>query len=509
MMSTFGSSAAVEAVHAAYRQAEQLQHQGRLEQALAIYQQLASKHPRWAFGHFGAGAAHAAAGRFEQARKHIRKAIALQDDQGAFYAKLAQVLSRLDERQGAIEAIDKAIGLEPANASFVVEKAVIYRANGDAQTAMKLLEPLIEGGNRDEHLVRQYASLCGVLGDPAKGVQALEPLAQKTHEDPIVTASHWFVLAHLYNQLGRYEAAYDAATRGAELRRDPYNPEARDALLAARAKAWSGESMPNLARSRVTSDKPVFIVGMPRSGTTLVEQILAAHPDVYGAGELINIFSAVDELATVDDQEGPGLDEIVAGLKPATLDRVGRKILRDMEKQAPRGSKAKRITDKLPLNFQHLGLIEQLFPSARVINCTRHPLDNFISCYLLDFEGVGAHAYTYSPEHFAHFYGLYEKYMAHWREVCSLPILDVSYEALIDDQRGQSERLIEFLALDWDEACMAFYEADRAVNTASSEQVRRPVYRSSARRYKNYEPALGPIRRALAAHGVVTPGDGS
>lgn len=506
-MSSFGASSTTEAAHAAFRKAEQLHQRGAFEQALPINRELVKKYPKWPFGYFGLANSYAGMGRFEDARKNLRKAIALQGDSAVFHAKLAEVHNRLGDREQALLAIDKAIELDPANHTYIVNKAMIFRYNNDPHTAFKLLTPLIEKGSKDEHLVRIYAALSGVLDMPAKGVEALLPLTKTVNHDPMVTASHLYVLAGLYNKLGQYEKAYDAAQRGAQLRDDHYHPQQRDQLFKARAKAWSPQRMPTLARSRITSDKPVFIVGMPRSGTTLIEQIIAAHPQAYGGGELINIFAAAEEIAATS-KEQPDLSKVVEDLKPATLDRVARRILREMEKQVPRGEHPSRITDKLPLNIQHLGLIEQLFPGARVIHCRRHPLDVFISCYLLDFEGVNAHAYTYSPEHFAHFYALYEKYMTHWHEACTIPIMDIQYEQVVDDQRAQTQRLLEFLGLPWDDACLGFHKQQRTVTTASTDQVRKEIYTSSRHRFKNFESRLGPIRKAFEAHGVQIPDEG-
>ncbi len=500
-MKPLDKNASLEAVQAVFRRAEALENAGHHAQALPIYQQIVQAKPRWPYAHFGIGSAYAGIGKFEDARRNIRKAIAIKDDHAAFHAKLADVLSQLDDPQAAIQAIDRAIELDPKNIAYRVNKAMIVRFAGDLQGAYDLLLPLIESGETADQLVRVYASLCGSLGAPQKGIAALEPLTHTVHPDPLVTATHFFVLAKLYDQTGQFDLAYQAATQGSALRNDTYIPADRQALLEQRTQAWSKERIGTLARSKTTSDKPVFIVGMPRSGTTLIEQIIAAHPQAYGAGELINIFAAADEIAS-PTPEHPDLCAIVDALKPATLDRVARRILREMDKQAPKGEKPIRITDKLPLNFQHLGFIEQLFPNVRVIHCTRHPLDTFVSCYLLDFVGVNAHAYTYDPEHFAHFYGVYQRYMEHWKSVCSIPILDVSYEEAIGDQRGVTERILSFLDLEWDDSCLRFFEAKRSVSTASTEQVRRPMYASSMGRWKNYEGQLGVVVDALRGYGV-------
>ncbi len=501
-MKPLDKTASIEAVQATFRNAESLENAGRHAQALLIYQQITKSKPRWPYAYFGIGSAYAGMGKFEDARKNIRKAIALKNDHAAFHAKLADVLSQLDNPQEAIQAIDRAIELDPKNIVYRVNKAMIVRFSGDLQGAYDLLVPFIEADQTADQLVRVYASLCGALGEPERGIASLEPLTRTVHSDPIVTATHFFVLAKLYDQTGQFGLAYQAAARGSELRGDSYIPADREALLDQRRGAWSKDRIGTLARSRVMSDRPVFIVGMPRSGTTLIEQIIAAHPQAYGAGELINIFAAADEVASVTPEQSD-LRVIIDALKPATLDRVARRILREMDKQAPKGTKPIRITDKLPLNFQHLGFIEQLFPNAQIIHCTRHPLDTFVSCYLLDFVGVNAHAYTYDPEHFAHFYSVYLRYMEHWKSVCSIPIFDVSYEETIADQRGVTERILSFLGLEWDDSCLRFFEAKRSVSTASTEQVRRPMYASSVGRWKNYKEQLGTVVDAMDRYGIV------
>jgi hypothetical protein len=305
----------------------------------------------------------------------------------------------------------------------------------------------------------------------------------------------------LYDKLERYDDAYEAARKGAELNAKTYDPAERDWLFEQRAAAWNKETMPDLARSGIDSDKLVFIVGMPRSGTTLVEQIIGSHPQAYGAGERINIFNAVRELVTPEDSSQT-ISGLASALQKATLARTARRILKDMEKQAPSGTKPARICDKLLLNFQHLGLIEQLFPNARVIICSRHPLDNFISSFLLDFEGVNAHAYTDTPEWFAHFYALHRRYIEHFKESCSLPILEVAYEDVVEDQEAQTRRMLDFLGLEFDEACLSFHELERAVNTASTDQVRQKMYTRAIGRWRNYERHLGPVQASLEEYGV-------
>jgi len=165
------------------------------------------------------------------------------------------------------------------------------------------------------------------------------------------------------------------------------------------------------------------------------------------------------------------------------------------------GEQALRVVDKQLQNFQHLGFIELLFPNARVIHCSRDPLDTCLSCYFQDFGDVVNQAYSYSIEDLGHYYRQYERYMTHWKSVCSLPILDVSYEEMVADQEAQTRRIIEFLGLDWDDQCLRFYELDPTVLTLSYDQVRQPMYASSSGRWKYYEKHIGPMRDALGLLG--------
>ncbi|MHA7812964.1 MAG: sulfotransferase family protein [Phycisphaerales bacterium] len=496
-----GGSSQKQKVFEDFRKIESLQKSGQRELALEASKALASKQSSWPYAHYALAGSYANLGRYEEARRAARKAISLKGDVGAFHAKLGEILHRLDDIEGARKAFEQSIEVEPDEISHKVSLAWALRLSGHQEEAFEMLDALYSAGSRDHRMVRIYANLLGQRGEHARGVEVLEPLTKEQLPDMKLIGAHWYVLARLYDTLGRYDDAYAAATRGAEINAKHYDPAEREWLQDRRFEAWSKESMPALERSRSSTEKIVFIVGMPRSGTTLVEQIIGAHPKAYGAGELINIFNAVRELVTPAD-DSQSIADMARQLKTATLDRTARRILRDMEKQAPSGTKPERICDKLLLNFQHLGFIEQLFPKASVIICKRHPLDVYISSYLLDFEGVNAHAYTDKPEWFAHFYALHLKYIEHFKQACSLPIMEVQYEDIVTDQRTQTERILEHIGLGFDEACMRFYEHERAVNTASTDQVRQKLYTGSIRRFERYEAHLEPVRSALTEHGV-------
>lgn len=242
------------------------------------------------------------------------------------------------------------------------------------------------------------------------------------------------------------------------------------------------------------SERPVFIVGMPRSGSTLVEQILSCHPDVTAAGEhdemrriARRLPEAVESTARFPDCVAAITPDIAAGLAAA--------YLASLERLDPPPGDARRVADKMLGNFLRLGLIALMFPNARVIHCRRDPLDTALSCYVQSFErGM---RFTYDLAHLGIAYRHYERLMAHWRRALPLAMLDVQYEALVADQEGTSRQIVDFCGLDWDPCCLAFHEKERQVRTASFWQVRQPLYASSVGRWRRYEAHLGPLIEAL------------
>jgi Sulfotransferase family len=236
---------------------------------------------------------------------------------------------------------------------------------------------------------------------------------------------------------------------------------------------------------------PIFIVGMPRSGTSLTEQIISNHPQVFGAGELSYLHQVANQLL----YSMPTLD-VYAGKVAGLTDRGAHELagyylakVRGLSADAP------RITDKMPHNFLHVGLIALLLPEARIIHCRRAPLDTCFSIYTNNFNE--RHPYAHDLSDLGWYYRQYEGLMAHWRTVVPDLLLDVQYEELVEDLEGQTRRILEFLGLPFDEACLDFQANRRSVATISRVQVRQPLYRTSMERWRPYEKHLGPLVEAL------------
>jgi hypothetical protein len=239
------------------------------------------------------------------------------------------------------------------------------------------------------------------------------------------------------------------------------------------------------------SDRPVFIVGMPRSGTTLTEQICASHRGIYGAGELPIIRLLAAELGF--DQLDPTIfTKAMGALTPQKAKDLGSKYLGYLKK---RNDKAIRVIDKMPHNFELLAFISLVLPNARVVHCMRDPMDNCTSCFMHNFSD--AHGYNADLAKLGQYYRQYDRLMNHWAKVLPIAIHDMQYERTVADLETQARGLIAFLGVEWDAACLQFHETERTVRTPSRWQVRQPIYSTSVERWKLYGDALDPLRAAL------------
>lgn len=406
----------------------------------------------------GIGLAHLEQGHLDVARRWFEAALALSPTAVETHVNMAlsyQLQGRFDE---ALVWDEKAIAIEPDHAGARYSMAMIRKFD-TADDRMRELEHVL----------------------------TLESLSDEQR------VSLNFALAKAYDDLGDYDAAFRHYAAGNNLKKPaiPYDPASFTSYVDRVIAVFTPELFASKRDFGDPSDLPVFVLGMPRSGTSLTEQILASHPDVHGAGELDYMRRITHQLP-----DWIGVGEPYPQCIPHLQSDLAAKIAREhVERLRTHSETALRIVDKMPNNFLRVGVIALLFPKARVIHCARDPLDTCLSCYFQEF--AHGQPFTYRLDHLGRYYRDYERLMAHWRAVLPNFLLDVPYEALIADQEGWSRKLVDFLGLPWDEQCLAFHKNDRLVRTASFWQVRQPIYTSSVARWRHYEKHLAPLMEAL------------
>ncbi|MEZ0367973.1 MAG: sulfotransferase, partial [Candidatus Sericytochromatia bacterium] len=364
--------------------------------------------------------------------------------------------------------------------------------------ATQLLEAFLETG--DSSIASCYAEACGLLGSPEA---ALAPLEAVLAQPPLPLAERRILLYRLgglHDLCRRPEQAFACFSAAKQAAPNDFDTgsafDAGQCIRLTDALIHSFDAGLLAAALRGSSSRrPVFIVGMPRSGTSLTEAILCAHPDVFGAGELNLIQQLFRRLLGPDlpEEDGQTWRGRLQTLTAAEWATAASDYLQHLEALSD-GPGYLRISDKMPANFRYLGLIQLLFPDAAVIHCQRHPLDVCLSCYSQPFSFL---AYTRSLDDLGLYYQQYQRLMAHWRTVLRLPLLELRYEDLVQQPEATVRRLLDHCGLDWNPRCLDFHTNTRPVRTASSRQVRKPLYTSSVGRYKLYEPSLEPLKKYL------------
>ena len=496
---------------------------GRDDIAVALITKAIAQNRRAPMFHNTLGVALKALGKLDEAAASCRRAIALQSDYPEAHNNLGIALKDLGKLDEAVTSYRRAIALRPDFAEAHNNLATALKDLGNLDEAVSCYEKalalkpefveahnglgivLAEQGRLDEaaasyrraltHLPhpRYYYNLAALkrfeAGD--SDLAAMEGLAKDMASLPDQNriALH-FALGKAYDDCGDTGRAFDHFRQGNALKRAElaYDEAATLDVFDRIGEVFSASLMAAMGALGDPSSQPIFILGMPRSGSTLVEQILASHPQVAGGGERRDWPQVV-----VAHGLKPGYPESAATLSWHGLRRFGAAYAARLRQVAP---EAARITDKMPTNFLYAGLIHLALPNARIIHTRRDAVDTCLSCFFTLFSEGQAH--TYDLGELGRYYAAYDRLMRHWRAVLPGSVMvEVDYEALVADLEGEARRIIGHCGLDWDDACLSFHETRRVIRTASAAQVRQPVYTRSIGRARAYIDFLEPLLQHL------------
>jgi len=473
--------------------------QGKLDESLEIFRTLIQYKPDTPEPYNNLGVVYESMGKIEEAEDAYRKAISLAPSLMETKSHLGFLLAGEGRTQEALTCFEDVLDAAPDHEAAIAGKAVALEKLGRIDDACDTLEPAISAGSHNPDVILAYCTMMLRKDTPEPGIAIAEQLLSTENIPLKGIAGLHFALGDLHDRKGDYSRAFSHYARANKASPCTYNHKRHTRYIDNIIKSGSQQALENLPATKNTSDNIVFIVGMPRSGTSLVEQILASHPDVFGAGEL----RYINDICTSFSPPGnPGNKYPTAfgQLKQSDVDTMARYYLDSIN---PVSGDARRVTDKMPHNFLYLGLISLIFPNAKIIHVSRSPLDNCLSLFFHGFNPM--HSYTTDLTMLGRYYCEYQRLMNHWRSIPSIQLLEIHYEEVVKDLEKSTRELLEFCGLDWSDACINFHNSGRFVKTPSYDQVRRPIYTSSVGRWKHYQTFIAPLQSALEAGNIKSP----
>lgn len=428
----------------------------------------------------------------------------------SIFVALARALHRMEKYQEAIEYLKKAISADEKQQSWWYDLALQQRQSGLIEDSQKSLQHVIELSPLSATGLRVFGAEHKYTIDDnmLHKLHYAHAFIETFTEDKKVEM--YYALAKAFEDIGELATAFKHYENAGKLQTKltPYRHSAAASLMKLTRNKVGRPTYANFKEPRSESNKPVFVLGMPRSGTTLTEQLIATHPEAYGAGELKLLHRVIDGISinnraieTKSDHGAiptfiPGVD--IKDCKKLSFKERGELYDRAITVLAEQSGKSgvKRVVDKMPGNYFWTGVIPFILPNAKIVHTQRHPLDNCLSVYRIFFpDGM---PWSYDLTNLGKVYRAYYEHMTHWET--ALPehmMITVNYEVLIADFENQAKRIINHVGLPWDESCLKFHENDRQVKTASLNQVRKPIYNTSVGRWKKYEAYLKPLIKEL------------
>lgn len=461
---------------------------GRRGAAIRLLERCVAQAPDFILAHNDLADLYMKEDRFDEALASVDQALALDGDLAHSWVFRGNVLSRAQRHEESVEAYDRALALSPGHSGAMAGKGHVLKTIGRTDEAIEVFRACIRAHPGFGEPWWSLANLKTFSFD-AEEVAVLEDLVEREELGEEARVNMRYALGKHHENREAYDTAMRHYGAGAALRRgqEAYDPVQNQVLTDRIIETFSEAFFAERAGWGVDDDAPILVVGLPRSGSTLIEQILASHSQVDATielGDLGRCARAVGR-AQKDRKEYPAATN---RLGEADVEALGQRYL---DGAAHYRGEAPYFIDKMPNNFQHLGLLHLMLPRARIIDARRHPLDSCLGSYKqLFYRGQ---SFTYDWFELGQYYLQYRRIMAHWQDLFPERILAVNYEDVVRDQEGQTRRMLDFLGLPFEENCLRFWETERAINTASSEQVRRPIYTKGLNFWRHYEAHLGEL----------------
>jgi tetratricopeptide (TPR) repeat protein len=477
-----------------------LQMLNRYADALACYDKAIALKPDYATAHFNRGYTLNKMHRTEEALASYDRAIVLKPDLANAHNNRGIILQALRRYDDAVASYQQALAVSPGHFEACNNLGTAYLNQGKLPEAEKMFRQALELRTDYPDPLFNLASLKKYQSVENADVQKIQASLQRPGISNGDKEYLNFALGKIYDDCGLFDEAFKCYRQANEIRNTQvaYDPAAVMKMTDAIIEVFNADFLAQPSAFASSSRSPLFIVGMPRSGTTLFASVLSNHRDIAMAGEL----STMGDLAA-------HLKELTGGGKPypaaaKQINQAAERLIRDYEQRLRRdvGPVPSLVIDKNPLNFRHLGLIAMLFPNARIIHCTRHPLDTGLSNYFQRFPL--SLDYCFDLRNIGHFYVEYARLMAHWRKIPTLKLIEVRYEDMVLNTEKSARQILSFLGLEWDERCLAPETNPNPVETASLWQVRQPIYGHALDRWRHYEKHLGPLKEVLMAAGLVS-----
>lgn len=465
---------------------------GLFEKAEFNFRRALATYPELPEAHYNLGIVLENKGLWKQAEDSYRKALSIKPDYADTLIRLGNLKKNQRYSDEAATWYLMAIEAMPDSDIAYFNLAQVRMEQGRLDEAREIFQRVLDINPDHTRAYRLVSRLIKFNTKTDKLIQKMEYLFNQNNLNDSERLHLAFALGKAYEDLAEYEKSLLYYQEGNQLKRATLNYSTSDtiALFEKIKQIFVPEILSKDFATDINDVTPFFILGMPRSGTTLVEQILASHPKVHGASELLDLQKSILQVTASEHLQEAFT--VLTENQEHMFQQIGEEYLRRLKRY---GSSARYIIDKLPCNFMFIGLIRLAIPSAKIIHCQRNPMDTCFSIYKNYFAGEVN--YSYELTELGEYYQLYKDLMQFWHQLFPGAIYDLSYEKLIAHQEQETRRLLDYCELSFHGDCLNFHQTDRVVLTASSEQVRRPIYNDSVELWRNYESQLAPLKKVL------------